>query len=182
MAGIFSLRKGHLPEMEDLESLIKEYQHLLRVDQIDEVEHRGKRFPLTTVELGSKDPKASVFALFGGVHGLERIGTHVVLVYLRHLLQSLQWDKTLQRRLEESRFVFMPIVNPVGMFHFRRSNANGVDLMRNAPVEGEGSSSQFFSGHRISPKLPCYRGEAGTMEKEAQVLCQVVREKYFPHI
>ncbi|MCB0384484.1 MAG: DUF2817 domain-containing protein [Bdellovibrionales bacterium] len=180
MARIFSLRKGHFPEMEELESLCQEYSSLLRVDQVGEAEHKGQCFPLKVIEMGVKDPSAPVFGIFGGVHGLERIGTHVVLVYMRHLLQSLQWDKTLQARLEESRFVFMPIVNPVGMFHFRRSNANGVDLMRNAPVEGESPSTQFFGGHRISPKLPCYRGTLGKMEVEAEALCQVVREKLFP--
>ncbi|MCB0362695.1 MAG: DUF2817 domain-containing protein, partial [Bdellovibrionales bacterium] len=120
---------GFFPEMLELESLMQEFPQFLRVTQVNQVEYRHKTFPLYCLEIGSDSPKAPTFGLFGGVHGLERIGTQVILVFLRSYLSALTWDKTCQDRLSQSRLVLMPIVNPVGMFHFRRSNGNNVDLM-----------------------------------------------------
>jgi hypothetical protein len=63
-----------------------------------------------------------------------------------------------------------------------RSNAAGVDLMRNAPVEAEGRVPWLLGGQRWSRHLPWYRGRPDEpMQAEAQALCQVMRERVFPH-
>ena len=107
-------------------------------------------------------------AYFGGVHGLEKIGSEVLLSYLQTIVHLLEWDEEFAARLEKSRLVFMPIVNPVGVFRGSRCNGNGVDLMRRAPDRGR-RQDQLYSGHRLSPSLPWYRGEQTEMETGSPV-------------
>jgi len=73
-------------------------------------------FPIFTGSIGASDPQAPVVGFFGGIHGLERIGTLVILHYMRALLFRLEWDELLHQQLEKVRLVFMPIVNPGGMW------------------------------------------------------------------
>jgi hypothetical protein len=65
----------------------------------------------------------------------------------------------------------------------RRSNGNGVDLMRNAPVpiEREQKVSFLVGGHRFGNWLPWYRGKiVDQMEAESQALTHYVQEQIFP--
>jgi hypothetical protein len=111
---------------------------------------------------------------FGGVHGLERIGCEVVLAYLQSIVMRLQWDSTLHKQLESLRMVFMPLVNPGGLALGTRANPNGVDLMRNAPVDAMEKVPFLLGGHRMSARLPWYRGPvADAMEDENQAVCDV---------
>ena len=115
---------------------------------------------------------------FGGVHGLERIGAQVVIAFLGGLVARLGWDTTLHRQLEQVRLVFMPLVNPGGMLRHTRANMNGVDLMRNAPMEAIEPVPFLLGGQRYSPGLPWYRGVEGSpMEAEAAALCAFVEEE-----
>ena len=113
---------------------------------------------------------------FGGVHGLERIGARVVTAHLHHLVMRLQWDNILRHQLESLRLVFMPIVNPGGMALGTRANPQGVDLMRNAPVDALQKVPMLIGGQRFSAGLPWYRGALGVpMQAESQALCEVVQ-------
>jgi murein tripeptide amidase MpaA len=115
---------------------------------------------------------------FGGVHGLERIGAEVVIAFLQNLVMRLSWDSALLKQLETMRLVFMPIVNPGGMRMGTRANPQGVDLMRNSPIEAQASVPFMVGGQRLSPRLPWYRGEFGkAMEAENQAVCQVVHSE-----
>jgi hypothetical protein len=119
---------------------------------------------------------------FGGVHGVERIGTQVLLAFLHALIERLGWDETFGHMLERLRLVFVPLVNPGGMLQQTRCNPNGVDLMRNAPTEAERGVPLLLGGQRLSPTLPWYRGKRGApMEPEAQALCRVVEARLHPH-
>lgn len=173
---------GLLPELDELLELSPLIGDFGSLKLLGEVRHSDRVFPLIAVVLGTADKSAPTFSVCSGVHGLERIGSQVSLSYLRTFLNFLQWDKGTQDTLRKSRFVFFPVVNPVGMFLKRRSNGHGVDLMRNAPVTGEKISPlSLYSGHRISPLLPWYRGPSDSpMEYEAQVLCQFIQEEVFP--
>jgi hypothetical protein len=157
-------------------------RELARVDVLARLEHGGESFPLLAFRFGPAEPGLPTFALFGGVHGLERIGTQVVLAYLRTLLEMARWDRVTQGLLASTRLAMLPLVNPVGMYLQRRSNGNRIDLMRNAPVRAEGLASwHLFGGHRLSPLLPWYQGEEGApMEAEARALCDFVRREIFP--
>jgi len=170
------LARKTFPEMDDLEALIESFGGRARSRVVAEVTHGGKTYPLHCLVLGSADPKAPSVGIFGGAHGLEKIGSEVVLAYMHTLLELLRWDRQSQERLKTSRLVFMPILNPVGVVNRTRSNGNGVDLMRNSPLEGEKTSNAIYRGHRISPNIPWYRGpEGGEMEVETRALLEVVR-------
>ncbi|MDD2759844.1 MAG: M14 family zinc carboxypeptidase [Methylomonas sp.] len=172
------MSKHSFVELEQFESLASQFGGRARVETLARIPHEGCDFPIYSLMLGSMRQDVPVFAFFGGVHGLEKIGSEVILSYLQTLLQLLDWDEELTSRLERSRLVFVPIVNPVGVYCGTRSNGNGVDLMRNAPVEGNGNT-RLFSGHRLSHRLPWYRGSASQMEAEALALCRVVETQLF---
>jgi hypothetical protein len=176
VAGI--LTRKSFPEMTDLESLIAGFGARARSRVVAEVSFDGKTYPLHSVALGSTDPAAPTVAFFAGAHGLEKIGSEVVLAYMHTMLELMRWDKGFQDRLKESRVIFMPLVNPVGIVHRTRSNGNGVDLMRNSPLDGEEPGGPMFRGHRISSMLPWYRGIQGTaMEVEVQALIEVLEKE-----
>ncbi|MBY0370110.1 DUF2817 domain-containing protein, partial [bacterium] len=164
---------SRFPEMLELERLLADIGPRARVKVLGQVHHKELSFPLYSIAFGSTDPQAPTLGLFGGVHGLERIGSQVLLSYLRTFTELMRWDSAMAHLLERSRIVFMPIVNPGGMYLMSRSNPNGVDLMRNAPVHAEKASAlALYSGHRLSRRLPWYRGPAGApMETEATALC-----------
>jgi len=137
-----------------------------------------QRLPVHAFILGSAKPDAPALGIFGGVHGLERIGAEVAIAYLRSLVMRLRWDETLHRQLETMRLVFVPLVNPGGLVRGTRANPNGVDLMRNAPVEARDRVPYLIGGQRISASLPWYRGARGAaMEAESEALCRIVREE-----
>lgn len=170
------LARRHFPELHELESLIAGFGKSARVRKIADVHHRDKVYPLHCVALGSTAPEAPVVGFFAGVHGLEKIGSDVVLSYMRTLLEFLQWDDHFRSRLEHLRLLFMPLINPVGIVNHTRSNGNGVDLMRNSPQEAEEDSGPIYRGHRLTPYLPWYRGPLGAeMEVESRALIEVVQ-------
>ncbi|NRF69337.1 zinc carboxypeptidase [Aquincola sp. S2] len=170
-----------LPELRELEALIAAGGSRLDARRAGEVALGSQRLPLWVITLGNPAPDRPGFGVFGGVHGLERIGAEVALAFLRSLVMRLRWDATLERLLEDLRIVVMPLVNPGGLRLGTRANPHGVDLMRNAPVDGEDHLPWLLGGHRISPRLPWYRGPAGApMQAEAQALCAVVEAELLP--
>lgn len=169
------------PELAFLETLLERLKGRARVERIETVKFRTESFPLYSVVLGSEDPAAPCFAVVGGVHGQEKIGSQVALSFLETLSQLAEWDEITNIALRKSRVAFFPIVNPVGMYLLRRGNGNHVDLNRNAPVEASSHSYPLLGGQRFSPHIPWYRGREGAaMEKEAQAYCDFVRKHVFP--
>ena len=170
-----------LPELKKCEHLASITNTLWDFEILDSIDYQGESYPIYSFTLGSKNKSAPTLGLFGGVHGLEKIGTHVIIAFFNSILEQCEWDKDLQNMLSQCRIVSIPLVNPVGMAHNFRSNGEGVDLMRNAPVESEESSSPLLlSGHRLSNKLPWFRGTPEIkMEKEATILCEYVEKQMF---
>lgn len=167
-----------LPELTQLQALIERGAPHLSSEIVCEVNHRGRQWPVHCLELGSRSRDVPAVGFFGGIHGVERIGTQVLLSYLHTLVEGLHWDDDLARWLETVRLVFMPLVNPGGMLQQTRCNPAGVDLMRNAPVDADHDVPMLLGGQRLSPRLPWYRGAAGEpMQPEAQALCRVVEER-----
>lgn len=141
----------------------------------------GRRLPVWAIALGNPDPALPGIGIFGGVHGLEHIGTEVAIACLGSVVQRLQWDASLHHLLGLARLVFMPLVNPGGLALGTRANPQGVDLMRNAPVDCLDGAPPLLGGQRLSAKLPWYRGPAGApMQTEAQALCDVVERELLP--
>jgi hypothetical protein len=138
--------------------------------------------PVYSVAIGNPSPSAAAVGYFGGVHGLERIGSEVVLAFMQNIQTRLRWDDLLHRKLENVRLIFMPIVNPGGLLLGTRANPSGVDLMRNAPVDATEPVPFMIGGQRQSSRLPWYRGPAeGQMEPEARALCSVVERELLGH-
>lgn len=168
-------------ELDRVAELTRRDDPLIRSRVLATVDADGHTFPIHGLVIGTTDRTAPTLGLFGGVHGLERVGTHVAIAWLESLVTRLSWDDALRRTFEQARLVSMPLINPGGMFLGRRSNPRGVDLMRNAPVEAMGQPARFIGGHRLSNRLPWYRGAAGRpMEPEAQALVDFVKQEVFP--
>jgi hypothetical protein len=169
-----------LPELSRIEKIVATSEKLLRVEVLNTLRDNGKEFPIYGLVVGSPDKTKPTLGLFGGVHGLERIGTQCVVAYLESLFEQLKWDQDLRQRFSEVRLVSIPLINPIGMLRNTRSNFNGVDLMRNAPVEAPQKTPFLVGGHRISSKLPYFRGVLGSaMEPESQALCDFVSAQMF---
>ncbi len=169
-----------LPEWVLLENLVAELGKHGRVHHLGFAESKEWKMPLTALSFGNQNPEAPVLALFGGIHGLERIGCQVVLSLMHSFSELLTWDEFLSLALQKMRIIFFPMVNPLGMLMKSRSNANGVDLMRNSPVEASLVTVPLLGGHRISPKLPWYRGELNkNMEIEAQAVFDFCKSQFF---
>ncbi len=165
-------------EHEDLKAILLAGSAHFEVRTVAEIHTAGPSFPLFTASMGSQDPMAPAIGFFGGIHGLERIGTQLILAYMRALLFRLAWDKLLEAQLQKVRLVFMPIVNPGGMWAHKRANPRGVDLMRNAPQRAESRAPFLAGGQTFSSRLPWYCGRPGApMETESAALLQVVREQ-----
>ncbi|HWX12487.1 MAG TPA: M14 family zinc carboxypeptidase [Trinickia sp.] len=172
------LPESTFAEYEDLKAILDAGSPRMAIRVVGEVKVRGRSFAVHVATLGSSDPLAPAIGFFAGIHGLERIGTQLLLDYMRGLLCRLEWDELLHDQLQAIRLVFMPIVNPGGMWAMTRSNPNGVDLMRNAPHSADGRVPFLAGGQRIGPWLPWYRGRCGApMEIEAGLLLHVVEDE-----
>ena len=133
-AMIIAMKHMGIDELDELERIVAAGGSGLEARILCEIDCGGRQLPLHAFSLGNRDPGVPAIGIFGGVHGLESIGAQVVIAFLQSILSRLRWDTTLQRQLERLRLVFVPVVNPGGMWRRTRANPRGVDLMRNAPL------------------------------------------------
>jgi len=169
---------ANLPELVELERILEAHGECFETRTLCEVNDGERVFPLHAITFGSRSHEAPAVGFFGGVHGLERVGTHVLLSFLDSLASRLKWDERIQALASGLRLVFLPLVNPAGMSRGSRANANGVDLMRNAPVQSRERVPFLLGGQRLTPRLPWYRGEPqAPLELESEALCALVREE-----
>jgi hypothetical protein len=169
-----------LKEIEELIAIQHLNHPLVHFEVLKEIQLKNNTYPIHGITIGSKDKTQPTLGLIGGVHGLERIGSQIIISFLKSLINQLSWDKILYENFSNYRIVCIPILNPAGMASYKRSNPNNVDLMRNAPIEAMGKVLPLISGHRISPLLPWYRGDEGELEIESQVLIDFVKQEIFP--
>lgn len=167
----------YLKEIIEIENLIQKLGDQVRTKVIAEVSDGQISHPIYSLTFGSLDPKAPVLGIVAGVHGLERIGSEVCMSLLNHFVSTIAWDRQMQTVLQRIRLFFIPTINPYGLKYRRRSNQNGVDLMRNAPIEAEGEVSFLVGGHRYSNRLPWYRGHEQHMEVESAALVAEVERQ-----
>ena len=159
-----------LNELQRIEFIGDTASNIAKIETLCDVDVSDTRLPVYALTVGSADKYAPIFGITGGVHGLERIGCHVVISWLESLIARLQWDQHLNALLSKVRLLAIPLVNPGGLLAQTRSNPNGVDLMRNAPIDGEAKVSFLVGGQRLSSRLPWYRGLVDRMEPEAEAL------------
>lgn len=173
------MNSASLPELDELERVIAAGASRLHCEVVCRIAHLDRELPVHAITLGNPDPALPAVGYFGGVHGLERIGSRVVIAFLQHLVARLAWDETLRHALQHVRVLLMPIVNPGGMLRGTRANPRGVDLMRNAPVDARDPVPFLLGGQRMSAGVPWYRGRAGEdMEAESAALCAVVTREF----
>lgn len=175
--------KRKIPELLWTERLIRKYGGVMQARLETGIAHDGLTFPIYSLTLGNQHDKSVPSLLItGAVHGVERIGTKIVLAWLTSILERLSWDEDLRLQLEKIQIVIVPMVNPVGVYSNARCNGNGVDLNRNAPIDAEGKVSMLGGGHRVSRFLPWYRGrKAKGLEEETRTLERIVQQRIFSH-
>jgi hypothetical protein len=169
----------NFPELDLLERLREDMDPFFQIHCEETVDIGKHSFPIYSFQNKSavEDIEKPVLLIVGGVHGLERIGMQVVLAFMENSRELLAWDQTFKQNLSKFKLVFYPCVNPGGVFLNTRSNPQGVDLMRNAPIDGEVKSWSLAAGHRLGSFLPLYRGKKGeAMQPEAEALCQFVKK------
>jgi hypothetical protein len=167
-----------LPELQEFHRLIELAGPHIRAETLCRITMGSHAFEVTAATMGNPAPDAPAIGFFGGIHGLERIGAEVVLAYLSSIVHRLKWDALLHQQLASVRMVFMPVVNPGGMWQGTRANPNGVDLMRNAPVDASEPVPYLIGGQRWSATLPWFRGPVDApMQEEADAVCQVVERE-----
>ncbi len=171
-----------LVELQQIEAIIqRDHKEFLSCNRLCYVDYANERLPIYALSLGKQASDIPSITFVGGIHGLERIGTQVVLAFLETLLERLNWDLSFTDLLQRVRINFLPLINPVGMINHTRSNGAGVDLMRNAPVDSKEKTVWLAGGHRISRALPWYRGREGEpMQAEAQALADFIRNQVLP--
>lgn len=177
-----STLKQLLPELQQIEAIIQQDEQAhLRSKVLCHISCEDDELPIYALTLGNSAPDIPCVTYVAGIHGLERIGTQVVIAFLEGLLERLKWDRVLAEILQRVRINILPLVNPVGMLNYTRANGRGVDLMRNAPVDSHEKTIWLAGGHRISSRLPWYRGKAGeVMQPEAKALCDFITQDVLP--
>ncbi|EON93431.1 zinc carboxypeptidase-related protein [Marinobacter lipolyticus SM19] len=169
------LLRAFLPELVSLERILAEAPEQVVVQVVERAQVGAMELPIYRVDLGNASADVPVIVMVGGVHGLERIGSQVVMAWLRNLLARLAWDDHLKGLLQRVHITLLPILNPGGMYLNQRSNPNGVDLMRNAPITAQDRSAFLLGGQRLSPRLPWYTGDPEQgMELENRALESVI--------
>lgn len=171
-----------LSDLQKLARLVEKEGYLketIRWQSIAEISYKGSTHPIMAFILGSKNPEHPVLFITGGVHGLERIGAQLAWSLLKTTIDRLIWDKSLRELFKNIRLVVIPLLNPVGYYHFTRCNGRGVDLMRNSPVKSIDKVPFLLGGHRYSNKWPWYQGEEGILEEENKALVSLFRQQTF---
>ncbi len=166
-----------LPELRQIEAIIqRDHKQYLSARILCHVPFEDQSLPIYALTLGNMSPGIPSITYVGGIHGLERIGTQVVLAFTETLLERLHWDLAFTDILQRVRINILPLINPAGMINHTRANGQGIDLMRNAPIDSLEKTVWLGGGHRISPLLPWYRGKIEEpMQTEAQALCDFIR-------
>lgn len=166
-----------LPELLNVEQLCRHGGDLLssRCEALIDVD--DFKLPLISLTLGKPETAKHCLLLTGGVHGVERIGTQVLIAWLETVLERCRWDRHWRSQFEdEVAIIALPLVNPAGMLRNSRCNANSVDLNRHAPIDAEDRVPFLVGGQRLWRRLPWYRGRYDRqVEPEFQVLKSLIR-------
>lgn len=150
---------------------------IVRANESTVVRFKKSEYPIFTYTLGSSLPEAPVFFVTGGVHGIERVGAQLAWSFLKTTIDRLKWDESLKSLLQKIRIIVIPLLNPVGFYHYKRSNGNNVDLMRNSPVDAVDATPFLLGGHRLTPHLPWYRGDINQLEIETLTLQNIFEKQ-----
>lgn len=79
------------PELGEVVDLAAQAGDALQCRVVCRVPCGAHELPVHALTLGNPDPAVPAMGIFGGVHGLERIGADVALSFLRSLVARLPW-------------------------------------------------------------------------------------------
>ncbi|NBO38458.1 DUF2817 domain-containing protein [bacterium] len=161
----------------EIKKFIDQYRGAIRVETLETVYCDVGTFNVELLELSvdkRQRNKPFTLLLVAGCHGLEAIGVTVLLHHFAHVLELTRWNHAFQQSLQSVRVVAIPALNPCGIALSRRANAQGIDLMRNAPVHAE-SPVPFLGGQTLTPILPYYRGN-GELAPESRALISAAQK------
>ncbi|MCC7403234.1 MAG: DUF2817 domain-containing protein [Bdellovibrionales bacterium] len=144
----------------------------VRIRTLKTVADSKREYPIYSFSLGTEEPTAPVLMITGGFHGLERIGAQLAWSLMKTTVERMTWDNALSELLGRVRMVVLPLVNPTGYYNYRRSNLNGVDLMRNSPIRAIDDTPPLVGGQRITNKLPWFQGAPDSFEPENQAVIE----------
>jgi hypothetical protein len=161
-----------LTEIIQIEKLLAEFPNEALGQILGQVGTAHEKYPIYQISIGSRNPQAPVLGLIAGVHGLERVGSQVIISLLTSLLRIQTWDEPLADLLKKIRIFAIPTLNPWGIANLRRSNAQGVDLMRNSPVREDGPLPWLLGGQDYGPWLPWYQGRE--LQEESKIVIQAL--------
>lgn len=148
-----------LSELISLEQLCRQAGDWLTTRTEALIDVDDYRLPVVSVCIGNVHKARRCLLLTGGIHGVERIGTQVLLAWLESVVERCRWDAHWRQQFEEEvAIVALPIVNPGGMLKDWRSNPQHVDLNRHAPIDAEDRVPFLVGGQRLWRKLPWHRG------------------------
>jgi hypothetical protein len=148
-----------LTELLSVEQLCRQAGNLIKTRTEALIEVDGFILPVVSLCIGNPDTAKHCLLLTAGIHGVERIGSQVLLAWLESVVERCRWDSHWRAQFDEHiAIVAVPIVNPGGMLRDSRCNPNGVDLNRHAPIEAEDKVPFLVGGQRLSAKIPWYRG------------------------
>ncbi|MBN1114608.1 MAG: alpha/beta fold hydrolase [Oligoflexia bacterium] len=166
------------PETERLRELEEKFPHKFLLEPLDFIYHKNYKTPVHAFFISHKPQKElPTVALFACFHGVEWIGSSVLINFINHFLNAMEWDEGLRELVRHINLCGIPIVNPVGRIENTRTNGNNIDLMRNSPVSS-GNSSFMLGGQEISPMLPWYMGES--LQPENKVTIDFLDKYVFP--
>ena len=165
-----------LSELLAVEQLCRQAGPLLKSRCEAVIDVDNFRLPIVSLTLGDPQRARSCLLLTGGVHGVERIGSQVLIAWLESALERCRWDTHWRQQFDEDiAIIAVPIVNPAGMLRDARCNANAVDLNRHAPIDAEDRVPFLVGGQRLSRHLPWYRGRwEKQVEPEFQALSDII--------
>src|SRR5690606_38454707 len=114
---VYSTLKN-IPELQQIESIIKwsDKAHLFS-KVLCHVPCEDELLPVYALTLGNRADNVPCITYVAGIHGLERIGTQVVITFLEGFLERLAWDQVTADLLQKVRIHILPLVNPVGMYN-----------------------------------------------------------------
>ncbi len=166
------------PELVQLKRLEKMFGDIIIMEKLGEVEHKGYRSQIDAFFISHKPrPELPTIAFFSCFHGVEWIGSRVLVNFIEHLIREITWDEDIKNITEKVNICGIPIVNPIGKIEHYRSNGNGIDLMRNSPVKAK-KAIPLLGGQRFSRHLPWYMGKG--LEKENEIVIKFLDQYVFP--
>ncbi len=93
----------------------------------------------------------------GSIHGDENVTTEVIIRFIDYLTDNYSTSQDIKSIIDNRYIVFIPMMNPDGVFYNTRYNANDVDLNRNFSAAWSSSSTAYGASPFSEPESSAFR-------------------------